>query len=78
MTQRHFVTTIGAGAALAVVVLAGMVISSPRGRAQNGGDDFQNDDESKIQQGFAIAPVHLNLAGKNRALVGLGSYIVNA
>jgi hypothetical protein len=33
--------------------------------------------ESTIQQGFAIAPVQLNLKGKNRALVGLGSYIVN-
>jgi len=37
-----------------------------------------NDDESEIKQGFAIAPVPLNLKGKNRALVGLGSYIVNA
>ena len=34
-------------------------------------------DESKIKQGFAINPVTLNLHGKNRALVGLGSYIVN-
>src|SRR5262249_9106720 len=40
--------------------------------------DDPNDEESKIQQGFAIAPVPLNLAGKNRSLVGLGSYIVNA
>ena len=35
-------------------------------------------EESKIRQGFAIAPVPLNLKGKNRELVGLGSYIVNA
>ena len=35
------------------------------------------DDESKIKQGYAINPVPLNLARKNRALVGLGSYIVN-
>ena len=34
--------------------------------------------DSRIQQGFAIAPVPLNLEHKNRALVGLGSYIVNA
>jgi hypothetical protein len=34
--------------------------------------------DSRIQQGFAIAPVHLNLESKNRALVGLGSYLVNA
>jgi hypothetical protein len=35
-------------------------------------------DESVIKQGLAIAPVPLNLQGKNRALVGLGSYLVNA
>src|SRR5215467_261417 len=35
-------------------------------------------DESRIRRGFEIAPVPLNLEGKNRALVGLGSYIVNA
>jgi len=39
--------------------------------------DNPGGDESKIQQGFALAPVHLDLRGKNRALVGLGSYIVN-
>jgi len=37
----------------------------------------KGEDESKIQQGFALAPVPLDLRGKNRALVGLGSYIVN-
>jgi hypothetical protein len=35
------------------------------------------DDQSRIKRGFEIAPVPLNLKGKNRALVGLGSYIVN-
>jgi hypothetical protein len=34
--------------------------------------------ESQIQRGFEINPVPLNLNGKNRALVGLGSYIVNS
>jgi hypothetical protein len=37
-----------------------------------------NSSESQIQTGFAINPVPLNLQGKNRALVGLGSYYVNA
>lgn len=32
---------------------------------------------AKIRKGYAISPVPLDLAGKNRALVGLGSYIVN-
>jgi len=49
------------------------LINAPRGRAID--DD---NEESKIQLGFQIAPVRLDLRGKNRALVGLGSYIVNA
>ena len=34
--------------------------------------------QSRIERGFEIAPVPLDLLGKNRGLVGLGSYIVNA
>jgi cytochrome c553 len=34
--------------------------------------------ESRVQRGFDIAPVQLNLQGKNRDAVGMGSYIVNA
>ena len=42
-------------------------------------EDEDEKSESQIRRGFQIVPqgVHLNLAGKNRALVGLGSYIVN-
>ena len=36
-----------------------------------------NEGQSQIQRGFEIAPVELNLTGKNRSLVGLGSYFVN-
>ena len=75
MKHHRFFRTVGSGTALAAVVLMALLISSRSGRAfQNEG----NDDESRIQQGFAIAPVPLNLTGKDRALVGLGSYIVNA
>ena len=35
-------------------------------------------DEARIQRGFEISPVPLNLEGKDRNLVGLGSYIVNS
>jgi hypothetical protein len=35
------------------------------------------DELGQILRGFEIAPVKLNLAGKNWALVGLGSYLVN-
>ena len=71
MTQQQFQKTMGTAAVFGAVVLCGMIISSGHGLAAD-------DDESKIQQGLAIAPVPLNLAGKDRALVGLGSYIVNA
>lgn len=74
MLLSRFSKAVGAAAAFAAIVLTGMLIGSPRGQAQGDG----NNDESKIQQGLAIAPVPLNLAGRNRALVGLGSYIVNA
>ena len=71
MTRQQFLKTIRTGAVFGAVVLGGMILSSGPGLAAD-------DDESKIQQGFAIAPVPLNLAGKDPALVGLGSYIVNA
>src|SRR5260370_19364468 len=73
MKTTRIVKWAGAVAAFVVSVLAGMLIRSPRVKADDG-----DGEESKIEQGFAIAPVHLNLSGKNRALVGLGSYIVNA
>src|SRR6266550_4693571 len=74
MTLRQFLKIIGSGAA---IVLVGIFIASPHGQASGQSSDG-NDDASRIKLGFAIAPVPLNLAGKNRALVGLGSYIVNA
>ncbi len=74
MTPGQKRKVVGATAAFTGVVLAGMFLTSPRGRAQDRGDGA----DSRIEQGFDIAPVPLNLEGKNRALVGLGSYIVNA
>src|ERR1700674_4617635 len=62
-------------AAFAVFVLVAALLSSPHVRAN---DDERDADESKIRQGFEIAPVTLHLDGKDRDLVGLGSYIVNA
>jgi len=55
-----------------------MSILLPTGADERNEHDERDRDESRIQQGFAIAPVPLNLRGKNRALVGKGSYIVNA
>lgn len=36
-------------------------------------DERDDDDDPRIRIGFAIAPVPLNLRGKNRSLVGLGA-----
>jgi hypothetical protein len=47
-----------------------------RGKDDKGKDERAH--ESRIPRGFEIAPVPLDLKGKNRALVGLGSYLVNA
>ncbi len=74
MTPGQVFKVVGAAAAFSAVIVTGMFLSSTRGRADDRGDDS----DSRIEQGFEIAPVHLNLEGKNRALVGLGSYIVNA
>jgi hypothetical protein len=75
MTPTQFAKAVGTVAAFAVFVLAGTLISSPRVQAD---DNDRDSNESKIQWGFEIAPVPLNLHEKNRRLVGLGSYLVNA
>ena len=64
--------------ALAAFVVA-MIASPNTASSQKLAAPGNNDDssESQIQRGFEISPVPLNLRGKNRALVGLGSYIVN-
>ena len=62
----------GGAAFLAALALVG---DAPT-HAQGGGDP--QGDEAKARIGLAISPVELDLTGKNPALVGLGSYIVNA
>jgi hypothetical protein len=74
MTQGQRLKVLGATITFAGVALA-MMLRSPGVQAQ---DDQNDDEESLIHIGFKIAPVPLNLEGKNRDLVGLGSFIVNA
>jgi hypothetical protein len=76
MRPRNLFKPVAAATAFAAIVLAGMLSSSPRVRATD--DDDEDRNESRVHRGLEIAPVPLNLEGKNRALVGLGSYIVNA
>jgi hypothetical protein len=73
MNQR-FATTLLTSVVFGSALFGIASLTSQSGRADNE-DDSNN---SRIQQGFAIAPVTLNLDKKNRALVGLGSYLVNA
>ena len=68
--RRAFAVTL----AFVGVAFAAVMASSMRGKAYDGEDD---DNDVRIQRGFDIAPVPLNLEGKDRALVGLGSYLVN-
>jgi len=72
MRKKRFWVAAIAAVAFAAIVTAGKFINSPRVQAQGVLG------ESKVEIGFKIAPVPLNLEGKNRRLVGLGSYIVNA
>jgi hypothetical protein len=72
MTIQSCAKVAGAVVTFVAIVFAGMSFKTPRAHA----DD--DDTESRIKIGFEIAPVPLNLAEKDRALVGLGSYLVNA
>ena len=79
MTSQRF-ATIAAGAVLTlgVIALAGALNTSTTVQAEDNGN---NDEEQLVHIGYEIAPVPLNLEGKNleqRHLVGLGSFIVNA
>jgi hypothetical protein len=76
MRVSKLLKSAAAATAFASILLAAMLNTPPRVKATDDDDDNSND--SRIQRGLDIAPVHLNLDGKNRALVGLGSYIVNA
>jgi hypothetical protein len=63
------------------ICLAFVMIATFGAFSRTHADDDNGDhegDAARIRRGFEVAPVPLNLRGKNRDLVGLGSYIVNA
>lgn len=78
MKLGHVTKTAAAGAAFVSFAIVGIAVSSPRGRAQDWRDHDNECDRRKIDIGFRVAPVPLNLDGKDADLVGLGSYLVNA
>ena len=66
-----------AAAAAVLAIAMTVTYSATAGDGSDSRDDGYGE-AAKIRRGFAIAPVALDLVGRNRALVGLGSYIVNA
>jgi hypothetical protein len=73
MNLRQRIKVFGATVSLVGAALAVTLTRSPAVHAQD-----WDEDGSLIKIGFEIAPVPLNLEGKSRDLVGLGSFIVNA
>jgi hypothetical protein len=62
-------------ATIVPVLVAGILITSPRGLAQPDGANF---DPARVEQGLDIAPVKLTYPKEYRNLVGFGSWLVNA
>lgn len=67
---------LAASTTLAAVALIAVSLKTSHVRA--GEQDDDEHERSKAEIGISIAPVPLHLEGKNKELVGLGSYIVNA
>jgi hypothetical protein len=59
MTTKSFAKLAGAIVTLVAITLAGMSIKAPHAHAND------DDDDSRIQIGFQIAPVPLNLEGRD-------------
>lgn len=62
------------GCAIVVIAAAGLFYT-PSVQAQQAVTDPET--QAKILKGYQIAPVPLNLVGRDATLVGLGSYLVN-
>jgi hypothetical protein len=74
MSRQQRTKILGATLSLAGAALAMILTRSPAAQAQ---EDSNDDEGLRVKIGFEIAPVPLNLKGKDRNLVGLGSYLVN-
>jgi hypothetical protein len=76
IARKHRLTVTGSG--IAAVVIAGLLLHSSTGHAQQSGTSSSTIDPVKALKGFQIAPVPLNMQGRDPLLVGYGSYLVNA
>ncbi|HEY6194732.1 MAG TPA: cytochrome C [Candidatus Eisenbacteria bacterium] len=81
MSSKRVAFGLSAALALALVAMlasANHVFSKDFDHRDHDDDDEKLEGDSRVQQGFSIAPVPLDLHGRNRAMVGLGAYLVNA
>ena len=79
MLKGKLLKTLTTGATFVVVLVGGMSLLPSRGRAENDNNGAQ-DEKQMIQIGLTVAAsdgIHLNTAGKDQDMVGLGSYLVN-
>ena len=74
MKANKFVRGALSTAAFALSAFVGLV-GTP---GQSGAHEHEEFEESRVRRGLEIAPVPLNFKGRDRGLVGLGSYLVNA
>jgi hypothetical protein len=74
LAKKRWMLALLGGACL--VTLAAFFLPEKRIRAQDGGD--HDGDMSHIRRGFEISPLPITITDQNPALVGLGSYYVNA
>jgi hypothetical protein len=93
MLKRQAMKTLTTGGAFAALLILGMSIVPSFGRADNDHNNSQDekqrahndnngsqDEKQSIQTGLSVASsngIQLNMAGKDRDMVGLGSYLVN-
>jgi len=75
MFKRQFEKAVLPVAACLPLLVAGLLVTSPRGLAQSDGAGF---DPARVEQGFDIAPVKLTYPMELRNYVGFGSWLVNA
>jgi hypothetical protein len=72
MIRQLGLLTLAAGVILSFAILVKEPLRTVRA------DDNSDNDQMRAVQGLAISPVPLKFAERNRQLVGLGSYLVNA
>ncbi|MFZ1142968.1 MAG: hypothetical protein WAN76_27630, partial [Candidatus Sulfotelmatobacter sp.] len=78
-TQKLVKIASAAVLTLGVIALTGRLGTPPSVQAHDNNRNHKDDGEaSLVRIGFEIAPVPLNLEGKDSWKVGLGSFMVNA